>query len=260
MAEAIWGWEVFFGHIQSFLERSSREMDVARKEYSDHVVEGLQQCLRSLTYARDTLSPPYRVHLTGSEISLVEEDLLLVRELLDVLRSLLSKWQLHIDQLSARPDYSYQGPFVCVSRRGRGTPRFDISKDQLEYLSSLHFYWTAISSILGVSRMTIYRRRQELDMLEDPVEEINEDDLCSVLREMCNNFPAMGEVMALGQLRSMGYKVKRDNVRAATRATDPPNTALCGLRGITRRRPYSVPGPNSQWHIGMNLIRCIQLL
>ena len=69
--------------------------------------------------------------------------------------------------------------------------------------------------------MTIYRRCQELDMLEDPVEEINEDDLFSVLREMRNNFPAMGEVMVLGQLRSLGYKIKRDNVRTAIRATDP---------------------------------------
>ena len=72
MAEAIWGWEVFFGHVQSFLERSSREMDAACEEYSDHVVEGLQLCLRSLTFARDTLSPPYRVHLTGSKIFVIQ--------------------------------------------------------------------------------------------------------------------------------------------------------------------------------------------
>ena len=35
----------------------------------------------------------------------------------------------------------------------------------------------------------------------------------------------------------------------AMRVTDPINTAL-RWREITPRRPYSVPRPNSLWHIG----------
>ena len=38
-------------------------------------------------------------------------------------------------------------------------------------------------------------------------------------------------------------------MRDAMRVTDPINTAL-RWREITPRRPYSVPGPNSLWHIG----------
>ena len=53
-----------------------------------------------------------------------------------------------------------------------------------------------------------------------------------------------------GRLRSLGYQVTRDRVRQAIRATDPLSVALRILPAVTSRRPYSVPGPNSLWHIG----------
>ena len=34
------------------------------------------------------------------------------------------------------------------------------------------------------------------------------------------------------------------------RVTDPINTALRWRGNLSNRRPYSVPGPNSLWHIG----------
>ena len=42
-------------------------------------------------------------------------------------------------------------------RGGPGRPRFDVSKEQLEYLSLLSFKWNEIAVLLGVSRMTVYR-------------------------------------------------------------------------------------------------------
>lgn len=57
----------------------------------------------------------------------------------------------------------YQCPLSHVPG-ARGRPPFDISRDQLEYLSSLSFSWTQIASILGVSRMTIFRRRQNFNI------------------------------------------------------------------------------------------------
>ena len=111
------------------------------------------------------------------------------------------------------------------------------------YLSSLGFTWTAIASMLGVSRMTVYRRRQEFNMLEVG-EPISDADLLSLLRELRDTFPEMGEVMVLGRVRARGYSVSRDRVRRGIRETDPLNTALRGLTGMTARRPYSVPGPN----------------
>ena len=138
-------------------------------------------------------------------------------------------------------------PVVASEGRGRGRPRFDIGRDQLEYLSSLNFTWTAIASMLGVSRMTIYRRRREFLEMGEAISDAN---LLHLLREMRPTFPEMGEVMVLGRLRARGYRVSRDRVRRGIRQTDPLNTALRGLTGRTARRSYSVPGPNSLWHIG----------
>lgn len=48
----------------------------------------------------------------------------------------------------------------------------------------------------------------------------------------------------------MGYIVTRQRVRRAIRSTDPMSVALRWRGGLVYRRTYSVPGPNSLWHIG----------
>ena len=97
--------------------------------------------------------------------------------------------------------------------------------------------------------MTIYRRRQEYRMMENPSGNITDDELREVLRQMRRELPSLGQTLVWGRLRSLGFKVTRARVRDAMRVTDPINTAL-RWREITPRRPYSVPGPNSLWHIG----------
>ena len=49
----------------------------------------------------------------------------------------------------------------------------------------------------------------------------------------------------------MGYQISRSRVRECVRNADPINTALRWQGNLTARRPYTVPGPNSLWHIGM---------
>ena len=60
----------------------------------------------------------------------------------------------------------------------------------------------------------------------------------------------IGETIVLGRLRALGFQVTRERVRNALRQTDPLSSALRWKGNLTRRRPYSVPGPNSLWHIG----------
>ena len=55
----------------------------------------------------------------------------------------------------------------------------------------------------------------------------------------------------MGRLRAMGYYVTRWRLRQVINATDPINRALRWGSNLHVRRPYSVPGPNSLWHIGM---------
>lgn len=56
--------------------------------------------------------------------------------------------------------------------------------------------------------------------------------------------------MVMGHLRAMGVMVSRDRVRSVIRRIDPLNIALRWHQNTTYRRPYSVPGPNSSWHLG----------
>ena len=125
-----------------------------------------------------------------------------------------------------------------------------MTSEQLIYLRSFHFTWTDIASLLGVSRMTIFRRRQENGLLNDPTETIDDSQLRMLLSHLRRSSPQLGETMMMGHLRSLGYNVPRARVCSAIRATDPINTALQWQGSITSRWPYSVPGPNSLWHIG----------
>ena len=75
-------------------------------------------------------------------------------ELLKCLYVMLRKWEEY--KTSMDGDYQLQCPSRVFSG-GRGRPSFNVSKDQIEYLSSLSFKWTEIAAIIGISRMTLYR-------------------------------------------------------------------------------------------------------
>jgi hypothetical protein len=62
--------------------------------------------------------------------------------------------------------------------------------------------------------------------------------------------PEIGERMMLGALRSRGIVVPRHRVRQILHRVDPISIAL-RWHSKTKRRPYSVPGPNSLWHLGI---------
>ena len=85
-----------------------------------------------------------------------------------------------------------------------GQPKFEIMKEQLQYLSSLSFSWSQIVE----PRMTIYRRRIEFGL---PPVSISSADLLSRVYTMRRE---MGETMVL---RSMGIQVTRERVRDAVR-------------------------------------------
>lgn len=145
-----------------------------------------------------------------------------------------------LDYVLTVPDTAYRSPTIQTGHRGR--PRFDVSANQLEYLASLSFSWSAIANMLGVSRMTLYRRRVQFGMLQRG-RTVRNDELLMLLRTMRSEYPHMGEVMVLGRLRALGYSVCRERVRMAIRQTDPINTALratIGQAGIQCCRPQLV--------------------
>lgn len=89
-------------------------------------------------------------------------------------------------------------------------------------------------------------------MVDLPNLQLSDDDLLAAVREFQHDNPDVGVSMAVGLLRARGHKVTRARVRNALRLSDPLSRAL-RWPGMTRRRVYSVAGPNSLWHIGKTL-------
>ena len=129
-----------------------------------------------------------------------------------------------------------------------------MSEQQIVYLRSLSFTWVEIASILGISRMTLYRCREEYGFIEDPRTTPSHAELTQLVQELKCHLPYSGEVMLLGRLRSMGYFVTRLHLRDVIHTLDPISTALRWKGNRLSRRPYSIPGPNSLWHIGIYII------
>jgi len=53
-----------------------------------------------------------------------------------------------------------------------------------------------------------------------------------------------------GSLRSREIQVTRERIRNSLKPIGPLGSALMSRAGLTHRRTYSVPYPNSLWHIG----------
>lgn len=58
-------------------------------------------------------------------------------------------------------------------------------------------------------------------------------------------------ILSWTYVRSLGLRVQRDRIRASLTRVDPVNSQLRWASIITRRT-YSVPWPNSLWHMDGN--------
>ena len=87
-------------------------------------------------------------------------------------------------------------------------------------------------------------------MLDEPSVSLTDVELRAMVSEMQRESPTLGESMVAGRLRANGYKVTRERIRRTLREIDPLSVARRWPGGLSRRCPYSVPGPNSLWHLG----------
>ena len=250
----MWGWELFFEELSSFLRSLNRQHGTANESFSHYALERIEiACgsLESVLYQlRTTVSEG---SLNSSESATVTEYCTLIAELIRHLHSTAQEWQSYLDQLmqlslSQDSSTSYSAPMSTAV--GPGRPKFQISRDQLQYLSSMSFNWTQIANMLGVSRMTIYRRRVEYGLISSTSGSLTDGELRIVLNEIQRDQPVLGETMIWGRFRSMGFHITRSRLREAIRESDPLQRALRWRGELARRQPYSVPGPNSLWHIG----------
>ena len=78
----------------------------------------------------------------------------LLLDLLSCLTTLRSRWQSYSDTITTHQTRNFR-PLLYSGMPGR--PRFDVSRDEIEYLRSLFFSWSEIAALIGISRSTLYR-------------------------------------------------------------------------------------------------------
>ena len=227
----LWGWRSFFDQITQFLNEAERHSGSANDTYALYVVERLEVCICNILRLKAHLSE--NEDASAGIMEVVDYYQSNLSELLYYLEKLSNHWTEYYDRIE-NPDFSCL-PYSCGSSQWKRASTTSITQNQMEYLRSLSFTWCEIAAILGISRMTLYRRRCEYGMLGDnPSVVFSDSELQEILTHMRQEYPEFGETMAMGHLRARwlscslhgGYHVTRERLRKAVHVTDPINTAL----------------------------------
>ena len=119
--------------------------------------------------------------------------------LIDLHHKMVEQWKLCADRIELEAASScYMAPLQQSTGR-RGRPRFSIEREQLVYLRSLRFSWVDISNLLGVSRMTVYQRHVEFDLVDDDATtDVDNGTLTGIIGEIRNDLPEIGESIIMG--------------------------------------------------------------
>ena len=247
------GLDCVFDNIKSFLRDLSRKFGLCNLRYAEYAVERLEICLGSVSLVIDQFNDALQDHSSTNQNEEETQILLFYRgqleELTVCMQQIAIEWQMLKDTLDANELSPHAYRAIAVPTGARGRPRFQITQEQLEYLYSLSFSWNDISEMLGVSRMTIYRYRRDFNMINEAQQTLTDHQLRVIITELRSEIPSIGETMVMGHLRARGYNVTRERMRLTIHVTDPINTSLRWRGNLSYRRPYSVPGPNSLWHI-----------
>ena len=145
---------------------------------------------------------------------------------------------------------SYRAPRI-KNDDGKGRPKVVIEREKIEFLRELHFSWTQIAVLFGVSRRTLYSIRSDYDMLgNDNFTPISDQELCEQAIAIKQDMPEIGYNMR-GVLRSRGINVSIPHIQHCISVIDPVNTAM-RWAAPTSRRQYSVPYSNFIWYLDGN--------
>ena len=152
-----------------------------------------------------------------------------------------------IQQLIAQLITVYEDEINSVPKC-RGRPALAIDEEQLRFLLSYSFKVTDIAAMFGCSRRTIQRRMSDVGLCASCFSEINNSQLDEVVGEIAARLPMCGIRTIQSMLKADGIILQRERVREALHRVDP--SGIEGrLQRALHRRHYSVPSPNSLWHI-----------
>ncbi|XP_071826976.1 uncharacterized protein [Apostichopus japonicus] len=124
--------------------------------------------------------------------------------------------------------------------------------DQFKQYIYLGYTNRKIAEYLGCSERTVKSRRKEYNLRNKDVQSaVHDAELDEMVKAAVGKNPSYGEKMVAGLLASKNVHVQRDRIRQSIRRVDPDGVDT-RKRVALHRRQYSVPGPNSLWHIDGN--------
>ena len=245
------GLQLFMQNLKGVVSLFLASQDITwTEELKDQTSWRLEDAYTTLTLMENDIA-----HVRDAEDSLRES----MHLLLGYIQSLHSYITSYENTVSDDSDVSFS--MQITERRGDegpGRPSLDVTKDQIEFLRSMHFSWEKIAQLLQVSVSTLQRRRRAFG-IDDHLEhysDISDHDLDAIYKELTaadgnssGGFltPNIGRRRFMGALRSRGIRVQRWRVSQCLRRVDPIGTAL-RWRLVIYRRKYNVPTPNSLWH------------
>lgn len=139
--------------------------------------------------------------------------------------------------------------FPSTMSTGRpGRPQLVVNVEQVELLRSSDFTWDEVSSIVGISRTTLWRRLHKLGIPLHRYSDISDCELDKLTSQVQLNNPNVGVGMLQGHIRSLGMRIQRQRIRESVLRINPLRAVVRWHQAISRRT-YWVPGPNSLWHI-----------
>ena len=231
-------WQAFFIKLSKFL------LEYERSQETQADVDRISSVKDSAKHYRTTLTEICDlVSNSLPDVELRDDEMYIVRDMMSNLEALKLKLSNIIKEGADKEE-------LLLRNCGGTVKSLDFNLEQMCFLRSIGLSWTKISTIFGISRMTLYLKRRDAGIVDDfKYSNILDSDLEKKIKEIKMHMPDIGEKMVTGVLRSNGIYVQRRRIRKAIHSIDPIKTALRWHEKV-RRRIYSVPGPMSLWHIG----------
>ena len=230
-------WQQFFHSLLSILDEYEHLADEENNEVRENLLSRLECAVSALNQA---------LPLASAEIC---------RTFLGELASNFRPLDLNMSRtLSSNTEctslaiYSLEQPSRIYTGLS-GRPKLGINENVILELRSLGFKWKDISDMLLVSRWTIIRRVIEYGIQDvTGFLQLSDEQLDGHVPNFMQHGNLVGFSMTGGYLQSIGLRAQRDCFRASIGRVDPTNFRL-RWAVVTSRRTYSVPGPNSLWHL-----------
>ena len=144
---------------------------------------------------------------------------------------------------------------MTMGKRGAWT--YEIDEDSLRFLTSEGFGITELAQIFGVHRSTIKRRMHQANIQIRRPTNISDADLVRLVHKVKSEGKRnVGEKSLIAAIQKLGVVASREKLRSAIRYVGPAGL-LQRWMGVIKRRVYSVPFPNSLWHIDGEYMSCL---